>query len=325
MLKLRHLLITLLLIFSFSLSSAAITDDLIAYYKVDENAANTNVTDAHDNYNATSSTNTNNLYNSSGKINSAFDLEGSSGEYVSTGIRLGTEMSRSDPFTIQIWFKAESWGASYYTNSLFIDGTSNLDGVIFIRGGSSDVRFSLIDSNSAQPSTSAGALSTGVWYHLVATWDGTSDADGVKLYLNGSEVDSATASSGTLYTRGTDGFEIGRDPHNSRYFDGIVDEIGIWNRSLSSTEVEDLYNSGSGLAYPFTASDTCTCAGLNQNWEIDMSDYCVLSTSCDLGTGNLTFVGSGNFTCSSDLAIYSLLDIPNNAIMWIDSDCEVII
>ena len=31
---------------------------------------------------------------------------------------------------------------------------------------------------------------------------------------------------------------------------GIIDEVGFWNRELTSSEVTDLYNSGAGLAYP---------------------------------------------------------------------------
>jgi hypothetical protein len=38
---------------------------------------------------------------------------------------------------------------------------------------------------------------------------------------------------------------------NALFFDGTIDEVGIWNRSLSSSEVSELYNGGSGASYPF--------------------------------------------------------------------------
>ena len=44
------------------------------------------------------------------------------------------------------------------------------------------------------------------------------------------------------------------------------------------------------------ATDTCSCPGLNQNWEIDLGDYCVISSNCDLGTGVLSFVNAGSVT-----------------------------
>ncbi|GAI49836.1 unnamed protein product, partial [marine sediment metagenome] len=34
---------------------------------------------------------------------------------------------------------------------------------------------------------------------------------------------------------------------------GLMDEIGIWNRAISSVEADNLYNAGAGLAYPFAA------------------------------------------------------------------------
>ena len=37
----------------------------------------------------------------------------------------------------------------------------------------------------------------------------------------------------------------------SAYFDGLVDECGIWSRALTTDEVTSLYNSGNGFTYPF--------------------------------------------------------------------------
>lgn len=38
----------------------------------------------------------------------------------------------------------------------------------------------------------------------------------------------------------------------NRHMNGDIDEIGIWSRIITSGEVTSLYNSGAGLAYPFT-------------------------------------------------------------------------
>ena len=50
------------------------------------------------------------------------------------------------------------------------------------------------------------------------------------------------------------------------------------------------------IAESSPAGDTCDCAGLNNNWEVDMSDYCFITDNCDLGTGTLSFINTGNFT-----------------------------
>jgi hypothetical protein len=48
----------------------------------------------------------------------------------------------------------------------------------------------------------------------------------------------------SLYIGGSS--NIGKDS-----FYGIMDEVCIWNRALSDTEVSDLYNLGIGKTYPF--------------------------------------------------------------------------
>ena len=59
----------------------ALIDNLVSYYKLDENAANTTVADAHGSNTGTASTNTADLYTATGKINSSFNFNGST-EYI---------------------------------------------------------------------------------------------------------------------------------------------------------------------------------------------------------------------------------------------------
>ncbi len=53
-------------------------------------------------------------------------------------------------------------------------------------------------------------------------------------------------------------FNIGRpvDGIAAGYLDGLIDSFGWWKRVLTDSEVTDLYASGSGLDYPFTASSS---------------------------------------------------------------------
>ena len=38
--------------------------------------------------------------------------------------------------------------------------------------------------------------------------------------------------------------------------DGLIDEVGFWKRTLTSGERTQLYNSGNGLAYPFSSGNS---------------------------------------------------------------------
>jgi hypothetical protein len=45
---------------------------------------------------------------------------------------------------------------------------------------------------------------------------------------------------------------MGYDNSNTQWSNGSLDEIGIWNRALTTGEISTLYNSGSGKGYPFS-------------------------------------------------------------------------
>ena len=45
---------------------------------------------------------------------------------------------------------------------------------------------------------------------------------------------------------GADGY------YGSNFFNGALDEVGIWRRVLTANEITTLYNGGAGLSYPFT-------------------------------------------------------------------------
>ena len=96
--------------------------------------------------------------------------------------------------------------------------------------------------NATHTASTFGALSTGTWYHLIATWDATT----VTLYVN---------NTGDSYPG-----HVSMDSHhelsnmafgNSAATYGFsVDEWGIWNEIISSTDRSDLYNSGTGAVPP---------------------------------------------------------------------------
>lgn len=71
------------------------------------------------------------------------------------------------------------------------------------------------------------------------------------------------------------------------------------------------------------ASDTCSCPGLNQDWEIDNSDSCVINDACDLGTGKLSFINTGTTICNATVNTSDLGNPGNGGILQIDSNCLI--
>jgi hypothetical protein len=86
---------------------------------------------------------------------------------------------------------------------------------------------------------------TDIWYHVAGIWDGTTDSGGMKIYINGMPDANHTASQEEMLTN-NHSLQIGRTLYTSpsNQFDGIIDDVRIYNRALSDEEVEQLYENG---------------------------------------------------------------------------------
>lgn len=93
-------------------------------------------------------------------------------------------------------------------------------------------------NGSWREAVSPSTITAGQWYFLAATYDGTT----VRLYVDGVEV--ATHSySGTLPTGGS-GWMIGKrhdTTGSNHHWDGMIESVGVYNRTLSPADIRDLY------------------------------------------------------------------------------------
>jgi len=89
-------------------------------------------------------------------------------------------------------------------------------------------------------------LSTGVWYHLVVTYDGSVSANGVNLYINNSISNNIIRSDLSGVISNTVPLQIGGQ--DTFFTDGQIANVKIYNRELSQNEVDQNYNA---LKYRF--------------------------------------------------------------------------
>ena len=214
----------------------ALTDNIVAYYKL-----NVSETPQPDEVGTEDLTVTGATHTASGKISGAYDFDGTNDKMDGTTAFLDNQTD----FSYSLWVNADTDGESPLSFA-----NSAAHGVAFgswtgVGGAATKISFMYYDGSwkTAQWTT---AYSTGTWYHVVCTVDQT--ANEMKLYVDG----TLRATTGSLlnpsqFLRGP---SVGKG--NNAFFDGKVDEIGIWSRELTSAEVTSLYNSGSGLTYPFT-------------------------------------------------------------------------
>lgn len=78
----------------------------------------------------------------------------------------------------------------------------------------------------------------GVWYHVVGTYNGSS----MRIYVNGN-LENTISLTGTIQSSTTP-LRIGSRTSGDRFFNGDIDEVAIYNRALTGTEISSRYNSG---------------------------------------------------------------------------------
>ena len=78
------------------------------------------------------------------------------------------------------------------------------------------------------------------WYHVMANYDGAT----LIVYVNGVQAGSQTSPAGNIDTNNTGTLAWGADPISptSFTFNGDMDDVAVWNVSLSATEIKQIYN-----------------------------------------------------------------------------------
>ena len=152
------------------------------------------------------------------------------------------------------------------TSTAFFEGYSLIKTTIDNGDGTFTDRFQFcVSRNGNQVAINSQTIAQrGVWYHVAATYDGNQSI----LYVNG--VAEASATPGFALDYDTTPVFIGTSgtwPPYLSMFGGIIDEVSIYNRALSTNEIQTIYNASSaGKCAP-----TCTPApaGLVSWWPGD--------------------------------------------------------
>jgi hypothetical protein len=152
--------------------------------------------------------------------------------------------STDSAFSISAWVKADSW----LKFRILTKTNSTNNEFIFGGDGASRLYFYLFDNTVSNyiGQGSAGALSTGVWYHVVATYDGSGSSSGINVYANSSSVNSggSTLGSYTAMHNTSANVRIGGLESVPDYGNGKIKELAIYNKELTLNEILSMYNDG---------------------------------------------------------------------------------
>ena len=154
-------------------------------------------------------------------------------------------LSITDKITLEVWIKTSSWAMKYPTIVSKSRRTTEWDGEYWlaVKASTGQVTFAFAPAGAdAIDHWTSTTLSPNTWYHIVATFD--DDADQVRIFINGEE-DPNSPFTETNTPGATDlDVEIGYGGHTNDYFNGLIDEVRIYNRALSEEEIRALYERG---------------------------------------------------------------------------------
>lgn len=218
-------------------NDGSLSTNLVSYWELDETSGTRS-----DSHASNDLTDNNTVTSTTGKLGTAALFTSSNSEYLSITDAAQTGLDPTTTMSISVWVKLNSIGAAQY-----IATKSNKYELIILSTGA--VRFDIRDDlNARSRAQSTATLSTGTWYHIVATYSNSSQE--AFIYINGSAItDADHETDATAIGSNTTAFYMGANSGPSGYFDGAMDEFGFWNRELSSSDASALYNAGSGIPY----------------------------------------------------------------------------
>lgn len=165
-----------------------------------------------------------------GKVGQALSFDG-----LNAGVYTSKPNFTSAGMTISMWIKPNS---SFGTNDNFIGVWDNA-GWLFRTGFDVPQRIEFYDGATSYE-TSSSYLTSGVWQYVTVT----QDTSGVyRIYYNGTVVYTSSTGMPVPNAGSNVNMSIGRLPAANAYsFPGSIDEVRIYNRALSASEVSKLYN-----------------------------------------------------------------------------------
>ncbi|MBP9759412.1 LamG domain-containing protein [Candidatus Dojkabacteria bacterium] len=206
-----------------------ITSGLVAYWKMDETSWGT-VSDSSGNNN--NGTALNGATVTTGKFGNGGSFDGSN-DYIQIPDNSNLNFVAL-PYTISVWVNKYSDSGIHFRRLLdkTISGQPNGYGFDM-----SDTQIRMLGSENYAYSYT---VSNNNWYLLTVTSDGSGIG---KIYVNGSQVGSGAYRSNNPNTGAA---RIGMASDSSSFFHGILDEVRLYNRSLSDADVQMLYTYAPG-------------------------------------------------------------------------------
>jgi len=224
-----------------------VTNGLIAWWKMDETSG---LTAADSSGHARNATLTGTSF-TTGYLSNALQLAGTSGSYGTFAAADGSQQS------LAVWVKATGTGGGSYP---FVVSSPSYRLIFRLTGTDvNSVGFATWDQTNGDYDSGPGTISQNTWYHVAVTFDRNHLSTPPVFYVNGTPMTTSVLASpgGTNAALAGPGY-IGNRYDGARGWNGLIDDLRIYNRILNANEVQLL------AAMPLTNRAPVVNAGTNQ-------------------------------------------------------------
>lgn len=213
-------------------------------------------------------------------------------EYIDCTNNSVFNFNSTDPFSFESWVKFDNVsGFNFLTAKVDFGGVPVARGYYFGTEGN-QLKFLFFNTNTTLMSVkSVQTVSTGVWYHVIMTYDGSGNASGVKYYLDDTLLTN-TILSDTLIDPTTTTVPLQIGGQSPSFLGGNIARSRIWDIELTSGEVTTMYNGGCINYSPIQTGNLILDLDItNSSWngsEYDVTDLSSTNATCQTVSMEIT-------------------------------------
>lgn len=168
-------------------------------------------------------------------------------DYVDCGNNTSVQITGT-AITLEAWIYPTAWKTGAFDGNIICkEDNSNNNGYMLRVGAGGKVNFALGYANKswAEMTSASTVLSLNTWQHVAGTYDGSM----MRIYVNGVATDSMAAAI-SIANASTVNLWLGAHPTYGRQYQGILDEVRIWNTCRSTAQLNASMNSEICAVHP---------------------------------------------------------------------------
>ena len=197
-------------------------------------------------------------WTSEGIIGGAYYFGGSS-EYLSTDLPPVFYDIPNNDFTVSIWVKSDDITADNAVVLMASEDNNNFI-KIFLQG--EEIHVGVCDDGT-KDAVRTENLTSDVWYHIAGVWDASENS--ILVYCNG-ELYTEAGERNFALGAGVGLLEVGHGTASSKFWDGYMDELEVYDQILSQEQIYQIYLSTKDGYYDrrvIVAEETC----IGDSWQ----------------------------------------------------------